>query len=182
VAHADNRPCSANDVFVQVLARAETECEPTVAQELHRRPLLRDDRRVVTADRTCHVRHQGNAVRRLRRRAEDAPRVGRVALRVEPGKVVVADDREVEAGLSPTPARRHDDAVRELKRAMHLLVVKRDVLRRNPGRALRAWPGHGCALLQTTSTRSTTSPTPGAAQAVSSASSRAVHESAVPSR
>ena len=36
---------------------------------------------------------------RLRRRAEHAPRVRRMALRVEPREVVVADDREVEAGL-----------------------------------------------------------------------------------
>ena len=99
VAHAGDGPPSADDVFVQVLARAEPEGEPTVGEQLHRRRLLRDDCGVIAPDRTRHVGHQRNALGRLGRRAEHAPRVRRVALGVQPREVVVADDREVETGF-----------------------------------------------------------------------------------
>ena len=90
---------SADDVLVQVLAGAEPEGEPPVGKQLHGRRLLRDDGGVIAADRAGDVRHQRNVVGRLGGRAEHAPRVRGVALRVQPREVVVADDREVEAGL-----------------------------------------------------------------------------------
>ena len=97
VAHAGDGPLPADDVLVQVLARAEPEGEPPVGQQLHRRRLLRDDGGVIAADRAGDVGHQRNVVGRLGGRAEHAPRVRGMALRVEPREVVVADDREVEA-------------------------------------------------------------------------------------
>jgi hypothetical protein len=79
------RPAPADDVLVEVLAGAEPEREPVAGQQLHGRGLLRDHRRVVAHDRARHVRHQVDPPRRLRHRAQHAPRVRRVALLVEPG-------------------------------------------------------------------------------------------------
>ena len=99
VAQSGNRPASPDDVLVEVLARAEAEAEPPVGQQLHGRRLLRDDGGVVAADRTGDVRHERDAPGRLGGRAEHAPGVRGMALCVQPREVVVADDREVEAGL-----------------------------------------------------------------------------------
>jgi len=99
VAYTDDRPLTADDVFVQVFARAEAEREPTIGQQLHRCRFLRDDGGVISADRARHVRHQRNPVGRLRGRAEHAPRVRRMTLGVEPREVVVADHREIETRL-----------------------------------------------------------------------------------
>jgi len=75
VAQADQRPAAADDVLVQVLARAEPQGEPPVAQQLHGRRLLRDDGWVIATDRAGDVGHQRNPFGRLRGGAEHAPRV-----------------------------------------------------------------------------------------------------------
>src|SRR5581483_10319960 len=62
VAGARERPHPADDVLVEVLARAETERETAVAEELHRRGLLGDDRRVVPPRRARDVGHQRDAL------------------------------------------------------------------------------------------------------------------------
>ncbi len=73
-------------MLVQILARAEAEGEPAVREQLHGRRLLRDDGRVITADRAGGVGHQWNAVGRLGGRAEHAPGVRGVALASSHGK------------------------------------------------------------------------------------------------
>jgi len=77
---ADGRPALADDVLVQVLARAEPEAEAVAGEDLDGRRLLRDDRRVVAKRRARHVRHQRDPLGRLRGCAEHRPRVRRVAL------------------------------------------------------------------------------------------------------
>jgi len=62
VSHSGQRPLPADDVLVEILARAEAEGEPAVGEQLHGGRLLRDDGGVITADRAGDVRHQGNAV------------------------------------------------------------------------------------------------------------------------
>jgi hypothetical protein len=96
------RPAAADDVLVEVLTRPETEGEPPARERLHRRRLLRHDRRVVAHGRAGHVGHQLGAVGDLRDRAQHAPGVGRVPLFGQPRRVVVAHDLEVEAGLFRT--------------------------------------------------------------------------------
>ena len=98
VPFADRRPALADDVLVEVLPRSQPEPEATAREDLHRRRLLRDDRRVVAQDRARHVRHQADPLGRLRSGAEDRPGVARMALLLEPREVVVADHGEVEAG------------------------------------------------------------------------------------
>ena len=97
VALADRGPALADDVLVEVLARAEAEPEAPAGQDLHRRRLLRHHRRVVAQDRARHVGHEADALGRVGGRAEDRPRVARVPLLLEPRRVVVADHGEVEA-------------------------------------------------------------------------------------
>ena len=70
--------------------------EPTVAA------LLRDDRRVVAHDRAGHVRHQVDALVAWATAPSIAHAFGRVALAVQPRRVVVAHHLEVE----PAPLRR----------------------------------------------------------------------------
>src|SRR4051794_4902811 len=91
-------PALSDDVLVEVLAGAEAEGEPALAQQLHRGGLLGDDGRVVAEGRAGDVGHQRDPRRRPRGGAEHRPRIGRVALLVEPWEVVVGDDGEVEAG------------------------------------------------------------------------------------
>src|SRR5438445_7857707 len=94
--YVGRRPTLADDVLVEVLAGPEPESEPALAQQLYRRGFLRDHRRVVAERRAGDVGHERDARRRPRRRAEHRPCVRRVTLLVEPGEVVVGDDREVE--------------------------------------------------------------------------------------
>lgn len=91
-------PASAHHMLVEVLAGAETESEPPLGEQLHRRGLLSDHRRVVSHGRACHVRHQRDPRRGLCGRAEHAPCVRGVPLGVQPRKEVVRSDGEVEAG------------------------------------------------------------------------------------
>ena len=51
MAQSGKWPLPADDVFVEILACAETEGEPAVGQQLHGRRFLRDDGGMVTADR-----------------------------------------------------------------------------------------------------------------------------------
>ena len=99
MAQSGKRPVSPDNVLIEVLARAEPEGEPPVGQQLHGRRLLRDDGGVIAADRAGDVRHERDLLCRLSSRAEHAPRVRGMALCVQPREVVVADDREVEAGF-----------------------------------------------------------------------------------
>jgi hypothetical protein len=93
------RPALAGDVLVEVLAGAEAEDEPAVGQELHGGRLLRDDRRVVALDRAGDVGRQFHPRRGVRHGAQHRPRVRRVALLCQPGRVMVTGDLEVEADL-----------------------------------------------------------------------------------
>ncbi len=102
VADVHRRPAAAHHVLVEVLAGAQSQPEPAVRQQLHRRRLLRHHRRVVAHRRTRHVRHQRNPRRRLRGRAQHAPRVRRVTLLGQPREVVVRGHREVETRLLGT--------------------------------------------------------------------------------
>ncbi|CAM5265636.1 hypothetical protein SMICM304S_02028 [Streptomyces microflavus] len=97
--YVGGRPAPADDVFVEVLAGAEAEPEPALGEDLECRGLLGDDGGVVAGGRTGHVRHQANVLGRLCRRAEHRPGVRGVALLLEPGKVVVGGDGEVESRL-----------------------------------------------------------------------------------
>ena len=100
VPHVRGRPPLADHVLVEVLPRTQPEGEPAVAREQRDRGgLLGDDRRVVAHDRAGHVRHQRHPLGRGGDRAQHGPRVRGVALAVEPGQVVVADDLEVEPGV-----------------------------------------------------------------------------------
>jgi hypothetical protein len=73
-------PALADNVLVEVLTGAEPEAEAVAGQDLNRRGLLRNHRRVVSQDRARHVGHQGDALRRLGRRAQHGPRIRRVTL------------------------------------------------------------------------------------------------------
>src|SRR6266545_2479806 len=75
VAHAGKRPPSANNVLVQVLARAEPKREPSLGQKLHRRRLLRDDGGMITTGRAGHIGHQRPAA--IRRPGPQGRRTGR---------------------------------------------------------------------------------------------------------
>ena len=100
MAHVRGRPAAADHVLVEVLPRTQPEHEAAVpGEQRDRRRLLGDDGRVVPHGRAGHVGHERHALGRRRDRPEHGPRVGRVALRVEPGEVVVADDLEVEPRL-----------------------------------------------------------------------------------
>ena len=93
------RPALADHVLVEVLPGAEAEREAPVGEDLQRRGLLRDDRRVVAQGRAGHVGHQLDPLGRLGDRAEHRPGVRRVPLRREPREVVVARHLEVEPDL-----------------------------------------------------------------------------------
>ncbi len=56
-------PTPADDVLVEVLTAAQAQGESTVGEDLHRRGLLRDDRRVIAHRRARHVGGQVDAVR-----------------------------------------------------------------------------------------------------------------------
>ena len=95
----DRRPAAADDVLVEVLARAQPEGEPAVAEQVHGRSLLGHDGGVVAHRRAGHIGHQLDPLGHLGDRAQHAPGVRRVALRVQPRGVVVAGHLEVEARL-----------------------------------------------------------------------------------
>jgi hypothetical protein len=93
-------PACADDMFVQALSRPEPEGKAVVAEQSHRGRALGDDRRMVAHDRTGHRRHQADALGGVGQRSQDRPGERRMALLLEPGKVVIGNGREVEAGLS----------------------------------------------------------------------------------
>ena len=97
VAPRDRRPALTDDVLVEVLAAAQPEGEPPVGEDLQRRRLLRDDRRVIADRRAGDVREQFDPVSGVRHGTEHRPRVGRMALGGQPRRVVVAAHLEVEA-------------------------------------------------------------------------------------
>ena len=78
------RPTPADHVLVEVFTAAQTQRESPVGEDLHRRRLLGDDRRVVAHGRTRHVGVEVDAVGGLRYRTEHRPRIGRMTLRREP--------------------------------------------------------------------------------------------------
>ena len=59
----DGRPALTDDVFVEVLAAAQSQSEPSVGKDLHRGRLLRDDRRVIPHRRAARVRVQVGMIR-----------------------------------------------------------------------------------------------------------------------
>ena len=91
------RPAPADHVFVEVLAAAHPESEPSVGEDLQRGGLLRDDRGVVTHGRAGDVGEQLDLFGDLGDGAEHRPCIGRMALRRQPREVVVAGHLEVEA-------------------------------------------------------------------------------------
>ncbi len=82
----DGGPALADDVLVEVLAAAQAEGEPPVGQDLHRGGLLGDDGRVIPHRRAGHVGVEIHPFGGVRHRAQHRPRVGRVALRRQPGE------------------------------------------------------------------------------------------------
>jgi hypothetical protein len=92
-------PARAHHVLAEILARAQAQPEPPLAQQLHRRGLLGHDRRVVPDGGTRHVGHERDPGGGLRGRPEHTPGVRRVALALQPGEVVVRGHGEVETRL-----------------------------------------------------------------------------------
>ncbi len=77
----------ADDVLVEVLAAAQPEGEPAVGEDLQRRGLLRDDRRVVAHRRARHVRRTARPARwRGRPRRAPSTRTARGPARLSHGK------------------------------------------------------------------------------------------------
>ena len=97
-----------------------------LAEQVDGRGLLRDDGRVVAHGRAGHVGHQLDPLGGLCHRAERRPSIGRVPLAVEPRRVVVADDLEVEAGLlGPRRVAHELDAVRTVRTSGCIRYVSR---------------------------------------------------------
>ena len=86
-------------VLVEPLATAETEREAAVGEQLQGRGLLGHHGRVVAHRRAGHVGHQLDALGGLGHGTEQGPGVRRVALALEPRRVVVAAHQQVEAHL-----------------------------------------------------------------------------------
>ena len=121
MADAGGRPAPADDVLVQVLARAEAEMEAAVAHRGDRGGLLRDDRRVVADRRAGDERDQVDSLGLHGQRTEHAPRVGAVFVRIQPGMEVVGDREEVEARL--LRPRRLGKQVRRVVQLAHQAVA-----------------------------------------------------------
>ena len=92
-------PAGADDVLVESLARTEPERETIVAEQRHRGGALRDHRGMVAHGRAGHRRHQADAPRRIGERAQHRPGERGVALLLEPGREVIGQRGNVEAGL-----------------------------------------------------------------------------------
>jgi hypothetical protein len=99
VPDVSRRPATADDVLVEVLARPDPEAETPGAHRCDRCRLLGHDRRVVADGRTRDERNQLDIGRLRRERAEHAPGIRTVVLRMEPGVKVVGDRDEVEPSL-----------------------------------------------------------------------------------
>ena len=90
------RPTPAEDVFVEVLPRTETEDESTIEQCRCRGSSLCHQRRVHPADRTGHGGRYPKPVGPRSDGAQDGPDERGFALRVHPGMEVIRDRRELE--------------------------------------------------------------------------------------
>src|SRR5262249_38900119 len=73
IALGDAWPPRTHDMLVQALSRSETESEPVVAQQAHRRCTLRDDRRVVAHGGAGHGRRQAQVLRGVGHRSQHGP-------------------------------------------------------------------------------------------------------------
>ena len=82
----DRGPAAARHVLVEVLPRTQAKAEAAVGQQGDRGCLLGDHGRVVALDRAGDIRHQSDALRRLRSRSEHRPGIWRVAHEPNPGK------------------------------------------------------------------------------------------------
>ena len=98
VAPSHGGPASAHHVLVEILAGPQPEGEPAVGQKLHRRGFLSHHGRVVATGRARYVGHERNSGRHLGCGAQHGPRVGGMALLLQPRKVMVGDHRVVESG------------------------------------------------------------------------------------
>jgi hypothetical protein len=86
-------------VLIEVLARADAQREPFVADDCQRRGGLRDDRRVVADRGAGDAGGQPDPVSTRGDRTKHGPRERRVPLRVQPRMEMVADLHEVETHL-----------------------------------------------------------------------------------
>src|SRR2546423_506828 len=93
------RPAPADDVLIEVLAGADTEKEAALHHRGGRGRGLRDDRRVDADGRARHAGAELQLRGGLGHAADDAPHERTLALLVDPGMVVIGDQRECEAGL-----------------------------------------------------------------------------------
>jgi hypothetical protein len=121
------RPTRTDYVLIEALAAAKSQCEAVVAEQRQRRGALRHDGGMVAHCRAGHGRHQADPMRRICNGSQHRPGQRGMALLLEPGKVVIGNGREVEAGRFGTFCVAH-----QIDRAMlfrHELVTE---------------PGHGC--------------------------------------
>jgi hypothetical protein len=93
------RPAVAEHVLIQVLARADAEKEALGHHRGDRRRGLRDDRRMYADRRAGDTCADADLLGRLRDPAEGGPHEGALALRIDPGVIVIGDHAEVEARL-----------------------------------------------------------------------------------
>jgi hypothetical protein len=98
------RPLVAQDVLVEVLARAHAEEEPARHQTRARRGRVGHDRWMDADHRARDAGPEAQPLGRLRDRADHAPHERAVALRVDPRVVVVGDEREAEPRLLRRPS------------------------------------------------------------------------------
>ena len=101
--HVPGRPAVAEDVLVQVLARADAEEEAPRHHGRGRRGRLGDDRRMRADERTGDSCPDPERLGRLRDPAEDGPDERALALAIDPGMEVVGSERELEASLLRRP-------------------------------------------------------------------------------
>jgi len=94
--HVAAGPLVAEDVLVEVLARADAEEEPARHHRGRRGGRLRDERGVDPDQRARDAGAETDAVRRLGDSADHAPHERRVSLLVHPRVEVIGDDEVLE--------------------------------------------------------------------------------------
>ena len=101
-------PHGAGDVLVQLLAGADAQEEAALQHHLRGCRGLGDDRRMDPDRRAGHARAEAQLLGGLRDPADHAPDERALALRVDPGVVVVGDQRKGEARLLGQPGVAHE--------------------------------------------------------------------------